>query len=187
MSLTEVLGFLTGVANVWMLARQNIWNWPVGLANNALYVAVFLSSGLYGDAGLQGVFIVLAIYGWWSWARGRGSALTVRRTSRETWLWLIPATILSALFLREFLLRYTDSTVPAWDGLTTSISLAATYGQCKKLLESWWLWILVDLIYIPLYIYKGLRLTAALYLIFLMLCVTGLREWRRAVSASTSM
>ena len=181
MLLIEVLGFLTGVANVWMLARQNIWNWPVGLANNALYVVVFLRSGLYGDAGLQGVFIVLAIYGWWTWARGRGSALIVRRTSTATWLWLIPVTIAAAIGLRLFLRRFTDSTVPTWDGMTTAISLAATYGQCKKLLESWWLWILADLIYIPLYVYKGLRLTSALYVIFLILCVIGLREWRQAV------
>ena len=63
MSLTEILGFVTGVVNVWLLARQNIWNWPIGLANNALYVAVFLAAGLYGDAGLQLVYITLGIYG----------------------------------------------------------------------------------------------------------------------------
>lgn len=184
MSATEILGFLTGVVNVWLLGRQSIWNWPVGLANNALYVAVFLRSGLYGDAGLQGVFIVLAIYGWVNWARRKDEGtepLVVHRTSRFTWAWLIPATILSSFVLRAFLMHFTDSTVPSWDGLTTAISLAATYGQCKKLLESWWLWILADIIYVPLYIYKDLWLTSMLYVIFMILCVMGLRAWSRSV------
>lgn len=183
MPLIELLGFLTGVANVWMLARQNIWNWPVGLANNAIYTAVFLNSGLYGDAGLQGVFMVLAAYGWWNWTRRASidAKLIVRRTAPSTWSWLLPVTAMGAIGLRFFLRRYTDSTVPGWDGLTTAISLAATYGQCKKLIESWWLWILADLIYIPLYIYKGLWLTSALYVVFMILCVVGLHEWRRAI------
>jgi len=193
--ITEILGFLTGAINVWLLARQNIWNWPVGLANNALYVAVFLRSGLYGDAGLQLFYITLGIYGWWLWARARrstadsysGPSLAVTRTSRAAWLWLIPATAFAALALRFFLAHFTDSTVPAWDGLTTALSLAATYGQAKKYLECWWIWILADLLYIPLYIYKDLRLTAVLYLVFLILCIVGLRNWTRTLrEAKTS-
>src|ERR1700676_3171999 len=128
MSLTEILGFITGAINVWLLARQNIWNWPIGLANNALYVAVFLAAGLYGDAGLQFVYITLGIYGWWIWAHPAARAeLRVTRTSRATWTWLAPATIAAAVGLAFFLGRFTDSTVPAWDGLTTALSLAATY------------------------------------------------------------
>lgn len=182
MSLIEILGFLTGAVNVWLLARQNIWNWPIGLANNALYIAVFVTAGLYGDAGLQLVYITLGIYGWRNWAHlDRGAVLQVTRTPRETWAWLIPATAAAAIALQFFLRRFTDSTVPAWDAATTALSLAATYGQCRKSLESWWIWIAADLIYIPLYIYKNLWLTSGLYFIFLLLCVVGLREWRRAV------
>ena len=189
MSLTELLGFLTGVANVWLLARQVLWNWPVGIANNLLYFAVFVHSGLYGDAGLQLVYATLGVYGWWTWSHpasestaGRVS-LAVTRTSRATWARLIPATAGAAIGLYFFLKRFTDSTVPQWDGLTTALSLAATYGQTKKLLESWWIWIAADLIYIPLYIYKDLRLTSALYAIFMILCVVGLREWWKALKA----
>ncbi len=184
MSLTEILGFLTGVINVWLLALQNIWNWPVGLANNVFYVAVFVTAGLYGDAGLQLVYITLGIYGWWTWAHpGARPAIAVTRTSRETWMWLMPATIAAAFALAFFLRHFTDSTVPGWDGFTTALSLAAIYGQAKKYVESWWIWIAADLIYIPLYIYKHLLLTSGLYFVFLLLCVMGLREWTKALRA----
>jgi nicotinamide mononucleotide transporter len=182
----EILGFITGALCVWLLARQNIWNWPIGIANNIFYVVVFLKSGLFGDAGLQVVYIVLAAYGWWIWAfpDTTQSELPVAKTSKLQWTWLILTTAAAAIILRAFLAAFTPSTVPGWDGLTTALSLAATWGQCKKLLESWWVWIAVDLIYIPLYTYKGLRLTALLYLVFMLLCIAGLRAWRKALSAS---
>lgn len=181
----EILGFITGALCVWLLARQHIWNWPIGIANNVFYVVVFLRSGLFGDAGLQVVYIVLAIYGWWTWAfpHRTHSELPVTRTSLGQWLWLASITAASAFLLRAFLAAYTTSTVPGWDGMTTALSLAATWGQCKKLLESWWLWIAVDLIYIPLYVYKGLNVTAVLYFIFMVLCIAGVRAWRREIIA----
>jgi len=183
MSVTEILGFVTGALCVGLLARQIIWNWPIGIANNALYLIVFLRSGLYGDAGLQVVYMILGAYGWWTWLRaapGRAE-LAITRTSPQTWAWLIPATGAAAVTLTFFLARFTDSTVPGWDGFTTALSLAAIYGQSRKYVESWWIWIAADVIYIPLYIYKNLRLTSVLYLVFLILCVIGLREWRRAL------
>jgi len=180
----EILGFITGALCVWLLAIQNIWTWPIGIANNIFYIVVFLYAGLYGDAGLQVVYIVLAVYGWWIWLHpGAQSELPVAKTSQRQWIWLILVTGAAALILRTFLADFTPSTVPAWDGLTTAMSLAATWGQCKKLLESWWIWIAVDIIYIPLYVYKGLRVTALLYFIFLLLCIAGLRAWRRAATA----
>jgi nicotinamide mononucleotide transporter len=179
LSLTELLGFLTGAACVWLLARQNIWNWPLGIANGIFYVAVFLHSGLYGDAGLQFVYIAMNAYGWYTWLRpgAQNTELAVTRTPRQTWLWLLPSIGVAAFLLARFLANYTDSTVPHWDGFTTSLSLAAIYGQSKKLVESWWLWIAADLIYIPLYLYKNLWLTSILYGVFLLLCIVGLRSW----------
>lgn len=185
LSWVEVFGFVTGVINVWLLARQNIWNWPVGIANNLAYAILFATSGLYGDSGLQVVYIVFSVYGWILWLRPRESAkLPVTRTTAPTWIALTLTVVPGAFALKWFLTRYTDSTVPGWDGLTTSLSLAATFGQARKLLESWWIWIVADLIYMPLYIYKGLWLTAALYFVFMLLCFFGLREWRREFRAS---
>ncbi|MEU9037931.1 nicotinamide riboside transporter PnuC [Streptomyces sp. NPDC048352] len=186
-SWTEILGFATGAVCVWLVARQHIANWPVGIANNLFFIVLFAQAGLYADAGLQIVFIALAAYGWWSWTHGGGpgtsEALPVRRTTRAEWAWLLVAGAVGTAALPLLLGRVSDSTVPFWDALTTGLSLMATYGQCRKLLESWWLWIAADLVYIPLYAYKGLYLTSVLYAGFLALCVAGLAGWHRTLPA----
>lgn len=186
-SWTEILGFVTGAVCVWLVARQHIANWPIGIANNVFFIVLFAQAGLYADAGLQIVFIALAAYGWWSWTHGggpgTGTALPVRRTTAAEWTALAAAGAVGVLGLTLLLSRVTDSTVPFWDAATTGLSLAATYGQCRKLVESWWLWIAADLVYIPLYAYKGLYLTSLLYVGFLALCVAGLLGWRRALPA----
>ncbi|MEV4335212.1 nicotinamide riboside transporter PnuC [Streptomyces sp. NPDC049597] len=181
-SWTEFLGFGSGALCVWLVARQHIANWPIGIANNVLFFLLFSQAGLYADAGLQVVFITLAVYGWWTWTHGGGpgsGTLPVRRTTRTEWTWLLAAGVVGTLALTLLLDRATDSTVPFWDALTTALSLMATYGQCRKRLESWWLWIAADVVYIPLYAYKELYLTSLLYVGFMTLCVIGLRDWSR--------
>ncbi|MFH9739708.1 nicotinamide riboside transporter PnuC [Streptomyces roseolus] len=187
-SWTEVLGFGSGALCVWLVARQHLANWPIGIANNLFFVLLFTQAGLYADAGLQIVFIVLAAYGWWTWTHGGGpgsaGALPVRRTTRTEWTWLLAAGTVGTLALALLLDRATDSTVPFWDALTTGLSLMATYGQCRKRLESWWLWIAADVVYVPLYASKGLYLTSLLYLGFMALCAAGLRGWSRDLAAA---
>ncbi|MFE9137508.1 nicotinamide riboside transporter PnuC [Streptomyces sp. NPDC007355] len=185
-SWTEVLGFGSGALCVWLVARQHLANWPIGIANNLFFVLLFTQAGLYADAGLQIVFITLAVYGWWTWTHGGGpgsDALPVRRTTRTEWTWLITAGVVGTLALTLLLDRATDSTVPFWDALTTALSLMATYGQCRKRLESWWLWIAADVIYVPLYAHKELYLTSLLYVGFMTLCVLGLRGWTKDLAA----
>ena len=178
----EVLGFATGLVNVALLVRQHILNWPLGILNVLLLMVVFWSAGLYADASLQIVYVVLGLYGWWAWLYGgeRHSRLVVRSTTAREWLALAVAGVLLTAGLWLFLDRLTGSTVPFFDAVTTALSLLATYGQTRKLIENWWLWIAADLIYIPLYGYKDLWLTAILYVVFLALCVAGLRAWRAA-------
>lgn len=181
----EVLGFATGLATVGLLVRQHILNWPLGILNVLLLMLVFWSAGLYADSGLQIVYVALGLYGWWAWLYGgaRHTRLVVRRTTRAEWLGLTVVGVLLTGGLWLFLDRLTGSTVPLADALTTALSLLATYGQTRKLVENWWLWITADLIYIPLYGYKDLWLTAILYVAFLILCVLGVRAWGRALAA----
>ncbi|WP_329458539.1 nicotinamide riboside transporter PnuC [Streptomyces sp. NBC_01497] len=185
---SEILGFGSGALCVWLVARRHVANWPVGIANNLFYLLLFAGAGLYADAALQVVFIVLAAFGWWVWTHGGGpesaGSPPVRRSTRAEWGMLIAAGTVGTAALTVLLGRFTDSTVPFWDALTTALSLAATYGQCRKLIESWWLWIAADLVYVPLYAYKGLYLTSLLYVGFIALCVTGLRGWHRDLGAA---
>lgn len=181
-SWAELLGFGTGLINVGLLVRRHILNWPVGILNVLLLMLVFWSAGLYADAGLQTVYVVLGLYGWWAWLHGGAdrTELVVRHTTGAEWRLLAVAGVVLTGGLWLFLDRLTGSTVPLADALTTALSLLATYGQTRKLIENWWLWIAADLIYIPLYAYKDLWLTAILYVAFLVLCVLGLRAWRAA-------
>jgi nicotinamide mononucleotide transporter len=178
-SSAEAVGFVTGALCVWLVARQHLANWPIGIANNVFFIVLFAGSGLYADAGLQVVYIALAGYGWWQWVYGAGRRveLPVTRTTRAEWWWLAGCGLAGTAGLWLLLSRLTDSTVPAGDALTTVLSLLATYGQSRKRWESWLFWIAADLVYIPLYAYKQLWLTALLYVLFLALCLFGLRGW----------
>lgn len=186
----ELVGDVTGVLCVVLVARQHIFNWPVGLANNLFFFLIFWWSKLYGDAVLQVVFAVLAVWGWWQWARGdpeeRRRRLPVRRTTLREWTWLAAASLAGTAVAALWLSRMTDSPVPVWDASVFALSLAATYGQAKKLLESWWIWIAVDVLSVPLYVVRGLYPTAGLYGVFLCLCIVGLRAWQRELRGSAS-
>ncbi|EME22351.1 nicotinamide riboside transporter PnuC [Rhodococcus triatomae] len=182
----EVIGFVTGAWCVYLVGRQSLWNWPIGIANNLVWILLFATAGLYADSGLQVVYIALALWGWSNWARGRdGGALHVTSTRAREWAMLAAIGVGGTVALTVLLDTATGSTVPFWDAVTTVLSLLATWGQAKKKWESWLLWIAADLIYIPLYFHKGLTLTALLYVGFLLLCVRGLIAWRRSRVAAT--
>lgn len=188
MAWTELLGFITGAICVWLQVKENVWNWPAGIANNIFYIVVFWRSGLYADSLLQWIYIAISAYGWWNWLRGGAehSRLTISRTSRSATLAYAALTACGTVVFYELLRRYTNSTVPLWDGLTTAMSLTAQYMLTRKLVENWWWWIAVDVIYIALYVYKHLLLTSVLYAIFLAMCIMGLRRWKRMLDSNAS-
>ncbi|BCN48409.1 putative nicotinamide mononucleotide transporter [Prescottella equi] len=180
-SWAEVLGFVTGAWCVWLVGRQSVWNWPIGIANNLVWILLFATAGLFADSALQVVYFALAVWGWHNWVQGRnGDTLAVTGTSGTEWVWLAGVGIAGTGALTVLLDTATSSTAPFWDAVTTVLSLLATWGQATKRWESWLLWIAADLIYIPLYLHKGLTLTALLYCGFLLLCVRGLLAWRRS-------
>lgn len=188
MSPLEILGFVTGALCVWLLVRQNLWNWPVGIANNLLFIALFYRSGLYADMGLQGFYIGIGLYGWWNWRHG-GQGHGALRVQRTPWRWglaLALFVVLATVGLAWVLRRWTNSNVPLLDSLITALSLAAQFMMARKWIENWGVWILANFLSVGLLIFKGLYLTSGLYAVFQVLCVMGLIEWlkaRRAVSA----
>ena len=178
--LTEALGFATGAVCVWLVTRGNIWNWPIGLANNIFFGILFWRARLFADFGLQGVYFALGIWGWWQWRRGgpNHGVLEVARASRSEWICLLIGIPAATFGLRE-LLVVVNGAAPLWDSLTTILCLAAQYLLCRKRIENWWFWIAADVIYVPLYLSRHLPLTALLYAAFIALCLIGLRRWKQ--------
>jgi len=180
-SQTEVFGFLTGGLSVWLVVKQSIWTWPVGIANNVLFIVLFWRARLFADMGLQWGYVAISLAGWWYWLRG-GAGRTMPRVGRvrvpEAAAVAIAVALLTALLTAY--LRGIDGAAPLLDALTTALSLGAMYLMAWKLVENWWLWIVADLVYIPLYVWKDLALTGLLYGVFLGMCLVGLRDWRRA-------
>jgi nicotinamide mononucleotide transporter len=181
-SVAEAWGFVTGGICVWLVVREHMWNWPVGLANNVFFFILFLRGRLYADMGLQVVYFGLGLYGWFNWLFGgkNRSILRITRVSRIECIVLVGAIPIATWGLR-FVLIAVNGAAPFWDSLTTILSLAAQYLLCRKRLENWFCWIAADIIYVPLYLSRQLPLTAALYAVFLVMCLVGVREWNRTL------
>jgi nicotinamide mononucleotide transporter len=184
---TEVFGFVTGGVCVWLLVRQHLLNWPIGLLNNIVFFVLFYEKRLFADMGLQVIFFVLGVYGWWHWARRGTAEAPLRPTHAARWEWFVVPVfvVLATLGLRELLLSL-NGAAPVGDAVTTALSLGAQYLICRKRIENWYLWILADIIYVPLYLSRDLPLTAVLYAGFLALSVLGLRAWRRSMREASS-
>lgn len=182
----EIAGTLFGVVAVWLTTRQNVWCWPLGIVNVLLYAVVFYQSKLYADMGLQLVYVGFALYGWYHWLHPGPSrrVLPVTRIGAAAALSLVAAFAVASWGLSTFLATRTDASLPSVDAATTVASLTAQWLQARKVLENWYVWIVTDLIYIAMYVYKDLFLTAGLYLVFTILAVVGLREWRRSLASS---
>lgn len=179
MSAIEVAAFVTGVASVFLAARQHIWNWPVGIVNVALYALFFWQVKLYADAGLQVVYLVLAAYGWWAWLHGgaRGEPLRVRRVSPRLFAGAVALGATFAAALGFALARFTDAQVPLLDSALTGASLVGQFLMTRKYLESWPVWVAADVVYVGLFISRGYYPTAAMYAVFTVLALYAWREW----------
>jgi nicotinamide mononucleotide transporter len=189
-SLLELVSFVLSVATVVLNIRRNHWAWLFAIVSSAAYGIVFFRSRLYGDAGLQGVFILASVWGWYEWLRGAGAGgdqgagpLAVGALGRAGWAWSLAGWAIGFALLSNFLGVYTDTDVPRIDAFLTAGSLLGTVLTAKKKIENWHTWIVVDVLYVGLYLYKGLRLTAILYAVFVVLAVIGLRAWQRAAEA----
>jgi nicotinamide mononucleotide transporter len=176
----EAFGFISGAWGVWLQVRENVWNWPIQLVSSALYVAVFLNARLFSDASLNVLYVVLYALGFYWWLRGgedHGELHITRITPRTTVL--LAALMMVATAGWTVVLASIGDSAPFLDAWTTVLSLIALFLTARKIFESWHLWIFVNVVYIGLYVYKGLLLTAVLYGIFAALSVAGLINWRR--------
>ncbi len=185
MSPLELVAAVTGAVSVWLSVRQNIWSWPTAIVNVVLYAIVFYDARLYADMGLQVVYAVLSVYGWYEWLYG-GEGRTVLRVTRTSPRIAAVLTLIAAAgsaLLGTLLHRATDAALPFMDSFLSSTSLVAQWMMTKKLLENWLVWIAVDVLYVGMFLFKGLYVTAGLYAVFLALAVRGYLDWRRSMTA----
>ena len=185
----EYLAVVFGLLCVGLTVRQNIWCWPTGLVMVSLYIIIFFQAQLYSDMLLQVVYVFMQLYGWHLWLRKDGpeadASLSVTRLSLQGVLQWAAGAVLSALALGYWMSHNTDATFAYGDAFTTTTSLCAQWLMGKKRLESWWFWIVVDVVAIGIYAAKGLYPTAGLYAVFLGLAVAGALAWSRSAAAPT--
>ena len=189
MSWQEVLGSILGVINIVLLVRRSVWNFPVAMAMVSLVGVVLFDNRLYSEAGLQVFFFVVNGWGWWLWSRAKGGpdgsvapddgvpVEWLGWSARAVWL---AVTAVCSLALGWVMHRFTNAALPFADSAITGASIAAQFLLSWRKIENWVLWVVIDIASVCLYAWRGLWLFAALYVLFGVLSVMGLREWTRA-------
>ncbi|QIK95661.1 nicotinamide mononucleotide transporter [Sphingomonas sp. HDW15A] len=180
----EIAAAILGVVTVFLVVRRSVWNYPFALAMVALYFVVFLEARLYSDALLQIFFFAINIYGWWAWYHAPRvdhgvEVVAMSGNSRLAWL---AATLAASLGWGFLMARFTDAAAPFADAAVAGTSIAAQILQSLRRIETWVLWIAVDVGAIGLFWSRELLVTAGLYALFLVMSVSGLVEWKRRLA-----
>jgi nicotinamide mononucleotide transporter len=182
----EVVAVGFGILAVYWNARQNPWGWGAGLVNVTLFTLIFFRGQLYALMGLQVCFALISIYGWYNWLRGGARRAGVAVTA-------IPRPLAAGLFLLAggaaaglgwALDRWTPGQQPYLDAGLSVVSLAAQWMMARKYWETWIIWVTVNLVAVPFFLFRGEYPTALQYGVFLGLAIAGLRQWHRALGAA---
>ncbi|MBU94862.1 MAG: nicotinamide mononucleotide transporter [Balneola sp.] len=180
----EGLAVSTGLASVWFSVKERIWVYPIGLISVSIYVYLSFVYGIYADMGINIYYVLMSIYGWYRWLQPSesGSAKEITHNSRIEWLLSIVLFLLSWVILFVILQKFTDSEIPLWDSLTTSLAIVGMWLMAEKKVEHWLFWIATDLLSIPLYYYKDLLLTSGQFFVFTILAIIGWLQWNKSLS-----
>jgi len=187
MSSLELFAAALGALSVYLSVRQNIWSWPTAIVNVVVYALVFYRARLYADMGLQVIYALLSLYGWYQWLYGgeNDTELQVSRTTPQLGGRLAVIGLAGAGALGLLLRGATDAALPFMDSFLSSTSLVAQWMMTRKKVENWLVWIGVDVLYVGMFTYKHLYITAVLYLVFLVLALRGWIDWRRSLESAS--
>jgi nicotinamide mononucleotide transporter len=182
MSALEIVAVVASFLAIWLTAKRWMLCWPINLLACALYFKLFLDVRLYADMVLQLLFGFAILYGWIAWARGRGDdgAIAVQPLHLPQAALGLAAGVVGAVAIGWFTSHYTDAALPWADATLSSFSLVAQYWTARRFRANWLLWIVVDIFYVGMFVFKGLLPTAGLYLAMTLLAVQGYRRWRPA-------
>ena len=187
----EIAGTLSSLIYLYYSIREKIWCWPWGIAASAISILVFFMASLYADMGLQFYYLFVSIYGWYFWLHGRNNGsgeAVISTTTQKQWMFLIPAGIVTYFMILALLLnvpqwlQIAQSSMPYLDAFTTAASIIATWMLARKMIEQWLIWIVVDLVSMGMYVYKGLYFYAFLFLVYTIGAVIGYYEWRKSLT-----
>jgi nicotinamide mononucleotide transporter len=178
----QIVGVGLGLLYLLLEYRASIWLWVVGLVMPVVHGVLYYQSGLYADMAMNAYYVVAGLYGWIVWRnrpRKSGNSFPITHTPARLIapLTAVAVVVFGAIWL--VLTRWTDSTVPVWDALSTALSVVAMWMLSRKFVEQWLVWLVVDVISCALYIYKGIPLTAGLYALYSVLAVAGYFRWRK--------
>lgn len=180
MNVTEIAANAFNAASIFLAGRNSIHMWWTTAVGCVLFALVFYEAKLYADVTLQGFFISTAGLGWWRWLHGnRGSTLPVRHSSRALIAGGFAAGVVVTLGYGWLLWRFTDAYAPYIDSIILAFSVLGQLLLMDRRVESWWCWLLVNTIAVPLYASRELNVTAVLYAVFWVNAVISLRHWRR--------
>ena len=189
MTLLEATAVFFGLLSVWYSRLENILVFPTGIISVLIYVYICFGAKLYADVGINAYYFIMSIYGWYIWSRKDNHNNFISISTNTSKEWLFSGVLLAGSFIliAYLLVNFTDSDVPLWDALTTSMAFVAMLLMAKKKIEHWIAWIFTNLLSIPLYFYKGLILTSFQFFVFLILAIMGYTRWRRELSIKKSL
>lgn len=183
-SYLEILAVFFGLLSVWYAKKENILVFPTGIISVLIYVYICSQYKLYADMGINAYYFIMSVYGWFVWTRKNENQITpISKNTLQINLIYIGFFFLFFLIMQFILRQYTDSDVPTWDSLSTSIFLIAMILMARKMIEHWIAWIIGDVISIPLYAYKGLYVSSFQFLVFLGIAIAGYMEWKKKLYA----
>jgi len=184
MGLLDWFGFITGVICVYLIVKENDWNWLIGIVNSVVLLFVFLKGNLFAQVGLQALYVVEGFFGWYKWLqRDKVTKEKVIKINKITSTNIIIFTIIEIMGVAVlyFVFKNTQDPAPFLDSLITVSSIVAELMLCWKLYESWLIYLLTDFISIGLLISQGMYITMGTYFALSLLCVMGLYQWYKAL------
>lgn len=187
LSYVELIGTVFGLVSVWLAAKSHILTWPTGIVNEAAFFLLFYQVQLYSDMYLQVYFFGVTLYGWHYWKKEDGKSQIRKLSVRWRQILLVVLLILTGLsgwYISRIHLYFPElftqpAAYPYWDAFTTVSSIIATILLSRKIIETWVLWIAVDVVSVILYFLKGIHFVAIEYVVFLVICITGFVNWSK--------
>jgi nicotinamide mononucleotide transporter len=184
-SYLELVAVLSGLVCVWFMKKESLLSFPFGLVNVGIYIYIFFHARLYANAGINGFFFIMSVYGLYNWSRKdeNNDTIKISRSSRREMILNAAAILVFFLILWTLLVRYTESKLPVWDAMTTAVYIVAQWLLSRKKIENWLLWIASDTVMIGLCAWEGLMFSSFQYLVFTIIAILGFREWRTKLPA----